>query len=145
MYTCNPLDATLTVICLPLSVITEAWRSFGQIECSGALFELLVSQVVDISSQNIQPNLRTVVHRNMNTLAIMMLLLQTASCCYHPLQCTILGFGHGIVMSGVHITIVKRMSRTVSVDEGRLALRGVDTLCSESSTCLATVDSKHPK
>ena len=113
-------------------------------ECRG-LFNLFLTENVDISAQNIQQNKCTVAHSNMNTLAIMMLLVHTASCCYNPLQCTILGFGHGIMMSGVHIMIVKKMSRTVSEDEGRLALRGRDTLCSESFTSLTTFDFKHPK
>jgi len=68
----------------------------------------------------------------------MTLLLVPATCCPFLLKPTILGFGHGIMMGGLHIMIAKSVPEKkvvpVKNGEGHLVLRGDDFSCPGSST-----------
>jgi len=78
-------------------------------------------------------------------LGTMMLLFVPAPCCPMLLKPTILGFGHGIIMGGLHITIAKKVPMVVHVDEGQLVLRGDDSSYPESSTSPTLSNSKNLK
>ena len=73
----------------------------------------------------------------------MMLLLVPATCCPFLLKSTTLGFGHGIMMSGLHIMIAKHVP--VKIGEGQLVLRGEDSSCPGSSTSHTLSNSKNFK
>ena len=73
----------------------------------------------------------------------MMLLLVPATCCPLLSKPTMLGFGHGIIMGGLHIMIAKKVP--VKVGEGQLVLRGDDSSCDGSPDSPALSNSKKLK
>jgi len=73
----------------------------------------------------------------------MMLLLVPATCCALLSKPTMLGFGHGIIMGGLHIMIAKKVP--VKVGEEKLVLRGDDSSCDGSPDSPALSNSKNLK
>jgi len=67
-------------------------------------------------------------------LLTMILLLHTVMCCPFMLQPTILGFGHGIMVGCLHITIAKKTTLVaVRATDRQVGLRGDDPSCNASS------------
>ena len=78
----------------------------------------------------------------------MLLLLVPATCCPFLLKPTTLGFGHGIMMGGLHIMIAKNVPEKklpVKIGEEQLVLRGEDSSCPGSSTSNTLSNSKNFK